>query len=243
MIGLRQVERSVPIASVAISEPSRSAPFSAAAKRHKAIAAGAIKGCILALLGVMSGCATMTEDECLYADWRAIGYEDGTDGRALAYLRNHRQACAPAGVTPDFEAYRGGREEGVRVFCLPANGYRLGREGNAYQNVCPRDMEDEFLLAYDEGFTIHELESAVSEIELRLVAVAYSIEETEERIADAYQTLEYDQTITNEHRARIRENIDLLTREIRHMEAERARLLVELGVRKERLHEYLNAGR
>ena len=243
VVGLRRVESSVSAVSAAVGQPWCSTRFSAAAKRHKAVGTGAIKACVLVLLGMISGCATMTADECLYADWRAIGYEDGAEGQALAYLSNHRQACAEVGVTPDFNAYRGGREEGIRVFCRPANGYRLGSDGHVYQNVCPRDMEDEFLLAYREGFTIHELELAVSEIELRLVAVDYSIEDTEERIADAYQTLEYDQTITNEHRARIRENIDLLTRDVRRMEAEQAQLLVELGVRKGRLHERLNAGR
>jgi len=33
-------------------------------------------GAALATL-VMSGCASMSSDECMTADWTAIGYEDG----------------------------------------------------------------------------------------------------------------------------------------------------------------------
>ena len=33
---------------------------------------------------LLSGCATMNRSECQTADWRMIGLEDGSQGRALA---------------------------------------------------------------------------------------------------------------------------------------------------------------
>ena len=83
----------------------------------------------IVLLGLLAtGCASMDEDECRVADWRAIGYEDGASGRAASQLGERREACADHGVTPNFVAYRQGREEGLREYCTPAMGYRLGRK-------------------------------------------------------------------------------------------------------------------
>ena len=69
---------------------------------------------IAALLG-LSGCATMSADECAMSDWRTIGFEDGSMGYTAERLGNHRKACAKHGVAPDFEAYQTGCQ-GNRIF-------------------------------------------------------------------------------------------------------------------------------
>ena len=50
------------------------------------------------------GCASLDKNECLHADWYAIGLEDGARGRALERLGDHRRACAKHSVTPDAAA-------------------------------------------------------------------------------------------------------------------------------------------
>ncbi len=65
------------------------------------------------MLMLASGCATMSEEECLVADWHAIGYEDGAAGLQVAQLGKRREACAEYGVRPDTAAYRAGRDEGL----------------------------------------------------------------------------------------------------------------------------------
>ena len=89
----------------------------------------------LALLG---GCAGgLSKDECLYADWQAIGYEDGARGAPASAVSSHRQACAKkAGVTPDMTAYLTGRDEGLREYCKPSNGFAVGSRGARYYGVC-----------------------------------------------------------------------------------------------------------
>ena len=61
---------------------------------------------------LLTGCAGgLSKDECLYADWRAIGYEDGARGAPASAVSSHRQACAKkAGVTPDMSEYLAGRD-------------------------------------------------------------------------------------------------------------------------------------
>src|SRR3990167_8939124 len=82
---------------------------------------------------LLAGCAGgMSKKECLYADWRAIGYEDGAQGRDASAIGSRRVACADkAKVTPDMEAYLSGREKGLDQFCRPANGFDYGSRGDS----------------------------------------------------------------------------------------------------------------
>lgn len=116
---------------------------------------------IMSLLG-LSGCATMTADECVTSDWHTIGYEDGARGYTAEQLGNRRKACAKHGVAPDFEAYQAGREEGLRQYCQPSRGFSLGSNGARYNGVCPVTMEVEFIDAYNTGRQLHTLRSRIS---------------------------------------------------------------------------------
>lgn len=62
----------------------------------------------IAISFTLAGCASgMDSAECVTADWRAIGYEDGSQGRGANSFSERRKACADHGVTPNFEAYFG----------------------------------------------------------------------------------------------------------------------------------------
>ncbi|MGE4130997.1 MAG: DUF2799 domain-containing protein [Bdellovibrionales bacterium] len=45
--------------------------------------------------------------------------------------------------------------EGLRVFCTPKNAYRFGSSGGIYQNVCPKEVESDWLAEYRKGRKIH----------------------------------------------------------------------------------------
>ena len=107
---------------------------------------------------LLINCATLDRDECRNADWRLIGYEDGSKGRLSDYLGNHREACAEYDVTPDMEAYLQGRAEGLTEYCRPQNGYLLGKRGSSYRGICPGSMEHEFMVAYRYGKDVYNLQ-------------------------------------------------------------------------------------
>lgn len=130
---------------------------------------GAARWPLIALLGLLvAGCASMNEDECRVADWRAIGYEDGVSGTAASHIGERREACAEHGVTPDFTAYRQGRDEGLREYCTPASGYRLGRNGRALTAVCPAELQADFRDAYKSGREIYQAAAVVDSTQSRL---------------------------------------------------------------------------
>jgi len=65
-------------------------------------------------------------------------------------------------VAPDLDAYQAGRREGLLQYCVPANGYRLGVAGRAYNAVCPAGMERSFRAAFNTGHDIHQARTRVN---------------------------------------------------------------------------------
>lgn len=126
--------------------------------------------CALAALMILSGCATMSGDECLTSDWQAIGYEDGSQGYSSDRLGQRRKACAKHGVTPDFQAYQDGRNEGLKEFCQPQRGFNLGVGGGRYNGICPSHLEPGFLDAYRTGAQLHTLRSNVNSANYQISA-------------------------------------------------------------------------
>lgn len=193
--------------------------------------------CLLGL-GLTSGCASMSKDECLTADWYAIGFEDGAKGFDSSAVARHRKACAKAGVTANFRAWEKGRQEGVRQFCTPARGYDVGHSGGNYNGVCPADLEDAFLAAYGEGRELWTLEQGVRDIEQQLRRTESQLARAQERLNEVENELVNGDTTP----ARRQELLDE-TREtaqlIGELEARRDGLLFDLGTRQERLNAYL----
>jgi hypothetical protein len=123
----------------------------------------------LALVTLLTACAGgLSKEECQLADWRTIGYEDGVRGLPQTRISGHRKACAEYGVALDLDAYRNGWREGVRSYCQPAKGYRLGRSGSRYNGVCPPELEPAFLEAHRYGHEIYTLESEIKGLQHRL---------------------------------------------------------------------------
>jgi hypothetical protein len=106
----------------------------------------------LLLCGIfLNGCATLSKEDCLRGDWFAIGKADGKEGRRPDYVDLHTQACAEHKVRPDLVAYQRGRAEGLNLYCIPHNGFELGRKVETYEGICPANLQEEFLKAYVAG--------------------------------------------------------------------------------------------
>ncbi len=106
----------------------------------------------------LGACSSMSAKECGAVDWRAIGYQDGVAGRSGDHFANFQSACAKHGIRSDFASYQAGREEGLREYCQPANGYRVGASGYEYGGVCPATLERDFLAAYEAGHELYMFE-------------------------------------------------------------------------------------
>lgn len=139
---------------------------------------------VLVALGLLlSGCASMSKNECLAVDWRMVGYEDGVAGRGGDQIAQHRKACARHGVVPEFDAYQSGRLMGLQEFCRPASGFRVGARGAGYGGVCPAELEPDFVDAYVAGLHLFSLQSRVNEAARQVSAWRREVDDIEHRLA------------------------------------------------------------
>ncbi|RYG66234.1 DUF2799 domain-containing protein [bacterium] len=140
---------------------------------------------LLPILGLLASCATMNRDECLTVDWQTVGYEDGVAGRPADRIAQHRKACAKHGVTPDLRAYQAGRDEGLREYCQPQNGYRLGERGGDYGGFCPADLAPAFEASWRDGLELFGLRSRVNDAANDVRNMAAEMDRNEDAIIAA----------------------------------------------------------
>lgn len=147
---------------------------------------------------LLQGCATLSEDECLAADWWIIGYKDGSEGETFAILAEHQEACAEYGVTPDrnayMEGYQSGRQDFLRRYCTRFNGYTVGRDGGSYRGICPDSMEESFLAGFHRGKEVRGIEMEVWGIKRERRKIRKRIDKLEGRLDAQYLRFESDES-------------------------------------------------
>jgi hypothetical protein len=170
---------------------------------------------LICLLFVLSGCATMSKEECKQADWYLKGVEDATKGLPLDRVVEHGKACARINIVPDMKEYREGHAKGARLYCIPEKAYSEGRSGAAYNGICPANLEPSFLRAYKDGQELYQIQRNID----RMVSeINYSRSQTENNYNEISQ-LKFD--IVNsrdeqERRYKMR-RIDELEHDIRNL--------------------------
>jgi hypothetical protein len=143
-------------------------------------------GTAVVAAALLSACATgMGKDECVAADWRTIGYEDGLHGYTADRIGAHRVACAKHQVTPNLAAYTEGRERGLVEYCQPKNGFRVGLYGGGYANVCSGPTEQSFVNGYQWGRQIYEARTELNNNQARLRNARDGLAKTDAAIASA----------------------------------------------------------
>lgn len=189
---------------------------------------------MLLAIALLSGCASMSSEECANSDWAAIGYEDGSRGYTSDRFSSRRKACAKHGMTADFEAYQAGRKEGLVEFCQPSRGYNLGTNGGAYHGVCDAAMEEDFLDAYRVGYQLYSLRSNVNNASSQIYYKEAELERTHDLIRSKEAQL-ISEDVTVQERVllladlkELSERTGQLEAEIEALVAERARHEIEL---------------
>lgn len=192
----------------------------------------------------LGGCASMSSEECANSDWRAIGYEDGSNGYSTDRFGGRRKACAKHGVTADFQAYQSGRREGLVEFCQPSRGFNLGQSGRHYNGVCDTALEEEFLDAYRVGHQLYSLRSNVNNANSQIYSREREIERAKSVMREKEVALISDETETQQRLILLADLKDLSERrgqlesEIEGLIADRARHEYELRAYEVTIAEY-----
>jgi hypothetical protein len=167
----------------------------------------------VAAMVLLSGCATMSPEECAVADWERIGESDARAGHGTAYFARRASDCAEAGYPADQAAWTSGWDVGITWFCTRNNGFRQGVNGHRYDQVCPGHIEQEFLDGYETGHAIYQYSS-------RVERTASDIERTRDRIEE----LRAERPRDREAIAEARDRLAVLQDRLRREELELARL-------------------
>jgi hypothetical protein len=154
-------------------------------------------GAALTIL-VLSGCASMSSEECVATDWSAVGYEDGARGYTTEAFSKHRKACAKHGVTANFGAYQNGREQGLVEYCQPGRGFNVGVSGGRYHGVCDVDLEADFIDAYNAGYQLYTLRANVNRASSSISAKERKLEAVHEEIRAKEAALISSETTTEQ---------------------------------------------
>ena len=161
---------------------------------------------ITSALLLLSSCANMNESDCLTADWKLIGFEDGSFGQNESSISQHRKECAEHGVSPDLNAYRQGHVDGSKRFCTANNGFSRGRQGENYNRSCPKQFEAEFLTGFTDGQTLHALKKVLNHRTTELEDAYQNLDWLERTIAEKSELMIVD-GLKREQRIIIRDEI------------------------------------
>lgn len=169
-------------------------------------------GCaaVLLLAAAISGCETMTKEECRYANWNDIGLRDGLSGQPLSLLGDRVHDCTQAGTRVDTPLYLAAREQGLRSFCRLENAVPLGLSGAGYAGVCPAQVDVEFRYRYQAGYAVHELRDKVGALDNRSDRLQRQLRE-----ADHEEHKQLKASDKDDDRARIRKEFDQRRRHLR----------------------------
>ena len=158
---------------------------------------------------LLNGCSTLSKGECVEADWYEIGLRDGMNGYKRARLDSHREACSEHGIRPDRQAYYLGRDEGLMRYCTPQTALREGKQNHSYRYVCPPEVENIFLTAFEIGKNIYQVETDIRRAEREI--------DKKERELDKHHD-------DDKRRRELRDQIYQLDRELRILRIERDQL-------------------
>jgi len=132
---------------------------------------------------LLSGCANLSKEECLNADWYEIGYNDGVEGKKRSRLNNHIKACAEYHVSAQTQPYFKGREKGLKSYCTVENALQIGLRGYSYNHVCPSHIESAFLKKYRQGKTIYNLEQEINNHESEISTLEHKLKKKKDKLS------------------------------------------------------------
>ena len=107
--------------------------------------------CIMGIVLIFAGCASVSKEDCLLTDWYEIGRVDGRQGKPRTTFQGRAKACLEHGISADRQAYYNGHDLGLKYYCSEQKGIELGQKGLPYQSVCPLQLEPDFRAGYHKG--------------------------------------------------------------------------------------------
>ena len=85
---------------------------------------------------LLSGCASMSVEQCKTANWYQIGEKEGASGSG-SLLDRHYKACQKVQVIPNQTQYEQGFKKGLSYYCTPRTVFDYALQGRGNYEYCP----------------------------------------------------------------------------------------------------------
>lgn len=120
----------------------------------------------IVIIGIISisGCATMSKEECQMANWQALGQADGAQGKLPDYISKRSKNCVKNGIQPNQVLWEKGRKEGLKDYCKANNVYAIGRKGKDLSPVCGYMSKSEYntlMTSHKDGLKLYRFEKSI----------------------------------------------------------------------------------
>lgn len=175
---------------------------------------------------ILSGCQTLSKEECVAADWRVIGEQDGAAGHPPQQrFGDHAKSCEKAGVVPNQSLWNEGYQVGLKRFCTPLSGLAHGQKGGTYANTCPAEQASGFLSGYSVGKRQYDKKGEISSLQSRIRSAQSTISNNQSLMSQGkIDQFEAESTIRTNQRL-----VNDLNRELGRRESELYRINDEVA--------------
>lgn len=199
--------------------------------RSKALA---IKNCIrvigISLLTILlANCKTLTQEECLSANWEVIGFEDGALGKPSSFVERHQDTCSKFKVEPNLQVYLQGHAQGLNRYCTYQSGMVLAKNGSDYNLVCSANVFREFKKGFERGKNILSVQQQIQQVHSTVNQQANRLTEI-----DLLTKLKQNQL---SEQSLLDEQLRLLKSEINKLQLEKQNLVTEIPYLRKQLVE------
>lgn len=100
-----------------------------------------LKMLLLGSIVMLNGCAIMSKNDCLSANWGLIGQNDGYNCNG-SFMQKRAQACIKHNTVLDITAYTNGYKKGLRNFCNPQTIFDYALQGKVNYQSCPMEIQN-----------------------------------------------------------------------------------------------------
>lgn len=128
----------------------------------------------------LAGCQSSAKRACAERDWFELGRRDGVAGRRMQ-SDSTKKVCSGVNNDDALVAYTTGYNSGLAEYCLPENGYAIGRTAAALAYVCPAPLDAPFLEAFARGQEATRLEQMNTKIDRQISSLNQKIKSAENK--------------------------------------------------------------
>lgn len=148
----------------------------------------------MGLAATLTACASMSLEECRYADWSEVGRSDAQRGHTSENLARHRKSCAKAGYPVNSERYYSGYNRGLKDYCVAATAFNAARYDKSKPQQCLDSSvrSSDFARAYEYGLNVRDADMLSASLQQEISNLQRTMEEMDARLHAIHATLDHE---------------------------------------------------